>query len=259
MSSLPPPSSTPTLQPRAGRSGRRKALLAALWAISVVVAFLIGTQVPLGAGAPGAVPAPGTPGTSAAPAQTPDPQLQQFLRELPRRQAGDPLALGKVDAPVVLTNWSDYRCPFCAKWHQETLPQLKAAVDAGTLRIEFRDLVLFGDESAAAAVAARAAGQQGKFWEFQEAVFSAAPASGHPEIARDDLIAFARTAGVPDLAAFETALDDETLRAAVEADTAHAREIGISGTPFFVVGSQPINGAQPADVFQQVIAAEAAR
>lgn len=256
MSSYPAPPSAPTPRPSSALSGRRTAILIALWVISVGVAFGIGTQVPLGAGSPAGAARTDT--VASAPAPSPDPGLEQYLLDLPRRQAGDPLALGRVDAPVVLTNWSDYRCPFCAQWHQETLPALQQAVDAGTLRIEFRDLVIFGDESTAAAVAGRAAGQQGRFWEFQDAVFSAAPASGHPEITRADLIGFARKAGVPDLAAFEAALDDPALRSAVDADTAQARELGISGTPFFVVGRQPINGAQPADVFQQVIAVEAA-
>lgn len=246
-------------------SGRRRTILTAAWVISVAVAFGIGTQVPLGAGPAARPDVVATPvqadGAAAAPSptQTADPEMQKFLLALPRRQAGDPLALGRVDAPVVLTNWSDYRCPFCAKWHQETLAQLQPAVDAGTLRIEFRDLVLFGQESEDAAVAARAAGVQGRFWQFQEAVFAAAPMSGHPEISRADLVAFARQAGVGDLAAFEAALDDEALRAAVQQDTAEARGFGISGTPFFVVGAQAINGAQPIQVFQQAIAAEASR
>lgn len=261
MSTDPTPPAAPTPPPQ-GMSGRRRAILIAGWLISVAVAFGIGTQVPLGASATGArADAAATPAQTAAPSptQTADPELEKFLLSLPRRQADDPRALGRVDAPVVLTNWSDYRCPFCAKWHQETLPQLQAAVDAGTLRVEFRDLVIFGEESEDAAVAARAAGVQGRFWQFQEAVFAAAPASGHPEITRADLVTFARQAGVADLAAFEAALDDEALRTAVRHDTAEAQGLGISGTPFFVVGAQVVNGALPIQVFQQAITAEASR
>lgn len=265
MSTYPTPPAAPT-PPSQRMSGRRRAILIAGWLVSVAVAFGVGTQVPLGAGATGAradaaaTPAPtDAPAATPSPTQTADPALETFLLSLPRRQADDPRALGRVDAPVVLTNWSDYRCPFCAKWHQETLPELQAAVDAGTLRIEFRDLVIFGEESEDAAVAARAAGVQGRFWQFQEAVFAAAPASGHPEITRADLVTFARQAGVADLTAFEAALDDEELRTAVRQDTAEAQGFGISGTPFFVVGAQVINGAQPIQVFQQAIAAESSR
>lgn len=243
---------------------KRTVLLAAMWVLSVVVAFLVGTQVQFGANEPGV---PAAPAASTAPANQPAPspeatvsaELRQYLLDLPRRQEGDPLALGKVDAPVVLTNWSDHRCPFCARWHETTFPALQKYVDEGTLRIEFRDLVIFGEQSTNTAVAARAAGQQGRFWEFQDAVFSAAPASGHPEIDRAALLAFARTAGVADLAAFETALDDPALAAAAQSDTQQAQQMGITGTPFFVVGGQAINGAQPVEVFTAAIEAEAKR
>ncbi|MDO5535426.1 MAG: thioredoxin domain-containing protein, partial [Propionibacteriaceae bacterium] len=245
--SAPAPATPPTKQ---GRPAWQWALV---WALSVVLAFLLGLQVRslMPDAPPSDAPAPASPTAQTAapnePAETPaqqaDPQLEQFLLDLPRREAGDPLALGEVDAKVVLTNWSDYRCPFCAVWHQRTMPALSKYVDDGTLRIEFRDLSLFGEQSDATAAAARAAGQQGKFWEFQDAVFAAAPPSGHPDIPRDKLIDFARTAGVPDIAAFEAALDDPALAQAVAADTSEAHQLGVSSTPFFVIGGQAFSGA----------------
>ena len=60
-------------------------------------------------------------------------QAEAFLIEtLPRRVDGDPLAMGSPDAPVVLTEWADYRCPFCSVWAEETLPQLQHYIDDGT-------------------------------------------------------------------------------------------------------------------------------
>ena len=262
-------STDPSATAQAPTGRRRTGRWVVAWVASVVIAFLLGMQVrPLG-GPDAASPAPApTQANPADPAQAepaasaevqPDPGLEQFLLDLPRREAADPLALGEVDAKVVMTNWSDYRCPFCAVWHQRTLPELQKYVDDGRLRIEFRDLSMFGEQSDQTAVAARAAGQQGKFWEFQEAVFAAAPPSGHPDIQRDDLLAFAQTAGVADLAGFEAALGDEALSAAVAADSNEARQLGISGTPFFVVGGQAVSGAQPTEVFESLIAQELAR
>lgn len=76
--------------------------------------------------------------------------------DMARRVDGDPLARGPVDAPVVLVVYSDYRCPFCAKFSHDTEPQLvDKYVEAGKLRIEWRDLPIFGEESM---VAARPAG-----------------------------------------------------------------------------------------------------
>ncbi len=265
MSSTQP---TPPTHQNAAGGRRRTGRWVVAWVLSLGLAFLLGMQVRTASQPTPATPAPtaaATTATSAQPAPAPsasaqpDPALEKFLLDLPRRDPADARAMGAVDAKVVMTNWSDYRCPFCAVWHQRTLPELKKYVDDGRLRIEFRDLALFGEQSEAAAVAARAAGQQGKFWEFQDAVFAAAPPSGHPDIQRENLLAFARTAGVPDLTAFEAALDDADLRAAVQADSSEARQLGISGTPFFVVGGQALSGAQPTEVFENVLTAELAR
>src|SRR5665811_161418 len=84
-----------------------------------------------------------------------------------RRIDGDPTALGDTDAPVVLVEYSDYRCPFCAVFARETLPVLiDEYVESGQVRIEWRDLTVFGQQSIEAAIAGRAAGAQGLFWEF---------------------------------------------------------------------------------------------
>lgn len=61
------------------------------------------------------------------------------------------------------------------------------------------------------------------------------------------------------MTAFETALSDPALLEAVAADSAEARQLGISGTPFFVIGGQAISGAQPTEVFESLIAQELAR
>ncbi|MGB7961901.1 MAG: thioredoxin domain-containing protein [Propionicimonas sp.] len=198
---------------------------------------------------------PSTSETSPTGSATPssNAQAEELMRSLPRRQEGDVRALGKVDAPVVLIAWSDFRCPFCAHWATTTFLELQPYLDSGSLRIEFRDLVLFGEQSRATAVASRAAGQQGKFWEYSQAVFVAAPTSGHATITRDDLLNFATESGVPDLEAFTTALDDQQLGAAVDEDTSQAQSIGLSGTPFFVINTTAISGSQPLEVFTKAI------
>src|SRR5690606_7984605 len=56
------------------------------------------------------------------------------------RDPADPLAEGPVDAPVVLVVFTDYQCPYCARWTEDTLPALREHVDRGELRIEWRDV-----------------------------------------------------------------------------------------------------------------------
>lgn len=71
-----------------------------------------------------------------------------------RRDADDPKAIGSVDAPVVMTEWIDLRCPFCASFSRDTLPALIADyVDTGKVRIEFVDVAFFGTQSEDAQVA----------------------------------------------------------------------------------------------------------
>ncbi|MEL4357806.1 MULTISPECIES: DsbA family protein [unclassified Luteococcus] len=234
-------------------------LVAMLTALSVVLASMLAMQsselkrlragegTPQTAASGSAQPA----ATGAQPSQ--NPEAIAAMKKLPRRNPEDPTAKGKVDAPVVMIEWSDFRCPFCSVWARETAPQLKPYIDSGSLRIEHRDLVLFGDQSMNTAMAARAAGNQDKFWEFYDAVHAKAPTSGHPTIKQADLLAFAKAAGVPDLARFTKDSTSAQTRAAVEKDVNEARSLGLSGTPFFVVNTTPLSGAQPLEVFTQAI------
>jgi protein-disulfide isomerase len=199
---------------------------------------------------------------SASPAanQAPQPAATSAgLPDMARRLSGDPTALGKVDAPVVLVEYADFRCPFCGIYARETLPLLiKEYVDTGKLRIEWRDMVVYGQESMDAAVAARAAGQQGLFWQYSAAVYAGAPEHAHADLTRAKLIEIARQVGVPDLASFEKGFTDAALIAAVNADGAEGQALGVSGTPTFLVNDTPVIGAQPIEAFRAAIDAQLA-
>lgn len=200
-------------------------------------------------------------GESAAPPeqaapQTPSPEIQQLLLDLQRRDADDQMAVGDVDAPVVMIEYADYRCPYCARFHLETRPELMSLVEDGTLRIEFRDLVLFDESSRQAAIASRAAAAQGMLEDYQAAVFERS-SQGRAELTREDFLAMAEEVGVPDLDAFEEALDDEELAARTDADTAEAQSLGITSTPTFIVNTAVVQGAQDAGFFRNVIEGEA--
>ena len=180
-----------------------------------------------------------------------------FVNDLPRRQADDPLAMGAVDAPVVLTEWADYRCPFCSVWAEQTLPELQPYIDAGTLRVEFRDLAIFGDESMKAATAARAAGEQGAYFEFAHALFVALPDQGHPDIPDDLVYGIVAELGL-DAEQFATDWADPKHRDAVLLDSQEAQQLGVTSTPSFIIGGQFLAGAQPLETFAQVIEQQAA-
>lgn len=180
------------------------------------------------------------------------------LGDLARRTVDDPMALGEVDAPVVMIAFSDLRCPFCAQFSRETEPQLiDRYVDAGTLRIEWRDLPIFGQQSFDAARAARAAAAQDKFWEFTHAVYADAPETGHAGLTIESLESYARQAGVPDLARFTDDATGTEFDAAITADANEAQSLGIPATPAFSVNGDPVLGAQPFSEFVDLIDAAA--
>ncbi|KHO24692.1 DsbA family protein [Mycolicibacterium setense] len=171
-----------------------------------------------------------------------------------RRQAGDPLALGALDAPVAMVVFSDYRCPFCAKFSRDIEPELvKRYVDAGRLRIEWRDFPIFGPQSMSAARAGRAAAEQGKFWEFNRAVYGAAPERSKADLTDGALIEFARQAGVPDIGRFTAAMRGNAFDAAINADLAQGTGIGVPSTPAFLINDVPMLGAQPTEDFVRAI------
>jgi protein-disulfide isomerase len=217
------------------------------WLIAALVVVAAGL-VAYFALAPGRNEATAGPGSSTAPptaAATSGPQ-----RDPARRAPGDPMALGKPDAPVTMVMYSDFRCPFCAKFSRDTEPELIGRyVDNGTLRLEWRDFPIFGEQSFAAARAGRAAAAQGRFWEFTRAVYAAAPQTGHPDLSENVLVGFAKDAGVPDIARFTAEMRGTAHDAAIQRDLDEAQRLGVPSTPAFLVNGVPVLGAQPLSVF----------
>jgi protein-disulfide isomerase len=172
------------------------------------------------------------------------------LSDPARRVPGDPMALGAPDAPVTMVMYSDFRCPFCAKFSRDTEPELiDRYVDNGTLRLEWRDFPIFGEQSFVAARAGRAAAAQGRFWEFTRAVYAAAPQTGHPDLSEDVLIGFAEDAAVPDIARFTAEMRGTVHESAIQRDLDEAQRLGVPSTPAFLVNGMPLLGAQPLAVF----------
>ncbi|KUH37836.1 MULTISPECIES: DsbA family protein [Streptomyces] len=178
--------------------------------------------------------------------------------ELARRDARDGLAVGRADAPVVLIEYADFRCGYCGKFARDTEPQLiEKYVDAGVLRIEWRNLPIFGEESERAARAAWAAGRQGRFWQFHGAAY--AEGAKEKGFGADRLAELARQAGVPDVARFSRDLDGPEARRAVERDQKEGYALGVASTPSFLINGRPVAGAQPLETFTAAIDAAAAK
>lgn len=245
--SMPKPSLKPSSSRPSARTPSRKPLV---YGAGVVVAAALFGYVSYRATAPDS---PASSSSSVADVTAgPDEGVYPELAKLARRDAGDQLALGRADAPVVLIEYADFKCGYCGKFARDTEPALvKKYVDNGTLRIEWRNFPIFGAESEAAARASWAAGQQNRFWEFHRAAY----ADGVKEkgFGKDRLKALARQAGVPDLDRFLRDTDGAAAAAAVSKDQEQGYGIGATSTPSFLVNGRPIAGAQPAETFTQAI------
>ncbi|MFF4496526.1 DsbA family protein [Streptomyces sp. NPDC001546] len=192
------------------------------------------------------------PTASASASDAPDSGAFAELKALARREAGDKLAVGRTDAPVVLIEYSDFKCGYCSKFARDTEPALiEKYVADGTLRIEWRNFPIFGAESEAAAKAAWAAGQQDRFAAFHTAAYAeGAKAKG---FGADRLTELAREAGVPDLDRFKADMAGEQAASALRRDREEGYRIGVQSTPSFLVNGQPLAGAQPLAAFTAAI------
>ena len=168
------------------------------------------------------------------------------------REETDVQAAGPVDAPVGLVVYSDYQCPFCARWSNEVLPLMLDYAERGELRIEWRDVNQYGADSERAALAAHAAGQQDAFWEFHDALFPGGEHLSPDQLSAESLSALAGSLGL-DVERFVADLDAEASLEAVQGFAAEGRELGVSGTPTFVLGGEPLVGAQPESVFTDLV------
>lgn len=121
-------------------------------------------------------------------------------------------------------------------------------VEDGTLRLEWRDFPYLGEESVNAAVAARAAQEQGKFWEYHDLLYEN-QTGGFPD---EKLAELADEAGL-DVEEFQGDLESGRLEQVVARDFQEGQEQGVSGTPTFVVNGKAIVGFQSLETFEQVI------
>ena len=125
-------------------------------------------------------------------------------------------------------------------------------VKDGTLRIEWRDFPALGQESVNAAIAARTAQDQGKFWEYHDLLFENQSGENRGGFNDEKLMELAREAGL-DVQRFEKDLKSGEYEKVVTTDFQKGQQRGISGTPSFIINGRVIVGLQPLDVFEQVI------
>lgn len=196
----------------------------------------------------------------AAPADEPtDPAgyaaryAEHRAQDMARRDADDPLAIGPVDAPVVMVVYSDYQCGYCALWVDQTQQTIvDDYVESGQVRIEWRDVNIFGPPSKQAAKAAYAAALQGKFRTFHDALFAGGKPRSETQLSAEALVELAQDLAL-DAEQFEIDMRSEETAAAVQLNEEEGTGIGAFSTPSFMINGIPIAGAQPAEIFHAII------
>ena len=148
-------------------------------------------------------------------------------------------ALGKADAKVTLDVYVDFQCPNCAAYAQEVEPRLvNQYVRPGSARMVIHDLAFLGptsnpgsDESVQAALAANCAGDQGRFWSYQEYLFAnQGPVENGGTFSRSLLDGIASRLGL-DGTRFDACMADPARTKAVQSETQAATSAGINRTP----------------------------
>jgi protein-disulfide isomerase len=159
---------------------------------------------------------------------------------------------GPADAPITIVEFSDYQCPFCRKWHAEVSKDLFEAYP-GKLRLVYRNLPLTSihPDAFSAAEAAMCAGEQGVYWDYHDKLF------GGELLGTGVYLQYAKDLSL-DMTSFEACINDQKYQAEIQADSDFAVNMGVRSTPTFFINGLAIVGAQPLDVFKQVIDKELA-
>ncbi|MCL2625951.1 MAG: thioredoxin domain-containing protein [Cystobacterineae bacterium] len=157
--------------------------------------------------------------------------------------------LGPTDALVTVVTFSDYQCPFCSRL-DGTLSQLhKEMKEKGKpFRIVMKQFPLnFHKDAKPAAMAALAAGAQGKYWQMHELLFKDTKA-----LDASSLENYAKQLGL-DMAKFKADLNNETFKAQIEADMALGSKVGVSGTPASFINGRFVSGARPKEDLEALV------
>ncbi|MEK6865327.1 MAG: DsbA family protein [Thermoproteota archaeon] len=173
----------------------------------------------------------------------------------------DPIR-GNQDAPITIVEFSDFQCPFCARFQIQTLPLiLEQYVETGKVKFVYRDFPIQNSHPNAmpAAAASECAHEQDKYWEYHDALFENQGVWNNVEIT-SAITVFKEFATELDLnqEQFNSCLDSGKYIEEVSNDLRDGKDYGVTGTPGFFIGNEEmgfvkLNGAQPFEAFKSVI------
>jgi protein-disulfide isomerase len=156
--------------------------------------------------------------------------------------------LGRADAPVTISVYEDFQCPFCGRFSREALPPLvRDHVETGEAKVVSRPLTFLGEDSLEAATAALAAGEQDLYWEYHSLLFENQGAENSGYVTDEFLEGLAKQVQGLDLRVWNRDLAAGLPGAELEEARSRARSSGIEATPTVVVsgpgGEKRLSGA----------------
>lgn len=165
-------------------------------------------------------------------------------------QPGQPLegarSVGDENAPVVIVEYSDFTCPFCKRFYDDTYGLIKQNfIDQGLVRFVYKDFPVVGGQRAAEA--GWCAHEQDRFFDYKDRIFQTPT-----QVSDSNLIAWAGELGL-NVGQFEECLTTGRYQSNVAAERQEAINNGVRGTPGFLINGQLVSGAQPYNVFEQAI------
>lgn len=168
-------------------------------------------------------------------------------------------SMGDPNAPVKMVEYSDFQCPFCKRFRDETLPRLIDEYIA-TNKVYFTYVPYgptgqwIGPESEDSAKASFCAAEQGKFWDYHDILYANQTGENVGNFTSQRLMAFANALKL-DMKAFRSCFNQDKYRARLIEGITQGIQKGIGGTPSFLVNDKKIEGAQPYEVFKAEIEA----
>ena len=191
-------------------------------------------------------------------AQAPQPSAPKVVNV----SLDDDPVKGNPDAPITIVEFSDFQCPFCSRFYDQTLPLIQQNyIDTGKVKLVYKDFPLdnLHPNARPAHVAAECADEQEKFWEYHDILFERVGEWQRLSMANlgDQFVAYADELEL-EQASFVSCLQSETIAQEVQTDYVDGGRYGVTGTPAFFIGNEKdgfilLSGAQPYSSFEQLI------
>lgn len=177
------------------------------------------------------------------------------------------VTLGNSEAPIKMYYWSDYQCPFCYRFEENSLPQLRSQfIDSGTVELVVKPLDAFGEDSYTTALGSHCVYEQvdseETFLEWHNMLYetyqdgnSRNNGWGSPSNQAQYATEFTSIDGDE----LQSCIENQTHRQKIQIDKSEGREQGLEGTPFFVIYNaethemETVSGAQPYTIFEDTI------